>query len=189
MSDVQVTDIEQLKEEVSDLTGPLLNKYSGLDTEIKKREKKIEEIKEESRRKVETIRAEIKSLRDSRTYLRTIVRNIDPSLIPSQRNGKKPGPKSSKNGGKKKIGYSVETVQAIQVYLQTRKDELNNIHGDASGFRPIDIYTREGFPLKSESAVNKVLADMHEGGVLHLDRWVRGRPHGDVKTGKFYKVV
>lgn len=173
---MSTTDVEQLKQEVGELTGPLLAKYNGLDSEIQKREKRIEEIKKE-----------MKELRDARAYLRTIVRNIDPNLIPPMvsKNGNKSGPKPK---AKKVTSISAETMQAIVVFFQTRSDELNDLH-PGGGFRPVDIYKREGFPLKSESAVNKVMRDLHETGILHLDRWVRGRPQPNLPTGKFYKVV
>ena len=171
-----VTDIEQLKTEVEGLVGPFFAKYNGLDAEIKKREKKIEEIKQE-----------MKELRDARSYLRTIVRNINPELIPSiHKNGNGNGKKKTSN--KTTASVSPETIQAIIVFLQSRKEELNDLH-PGGGFRPVDIYKREGFPLKSESAVNKVLRELHETGILHLDRWVRGRPQPGLPTGKFYKVV
>ena len=107
MSEVQTTDIEQLKEEVGELVGPFFAKYNGLDAEIKKREKKIEEIKQE-----------MKELRDARSYLRTIVRNINPDLIPSIH-------KNSNGNGKKKGGwqkgkksFGSESIQKMTVIVQ-----------------------------------------------------------------------
>jgi len=174
---VIITDVEQLKMEVGELVGPFFDKYQGLDQEIKKREARIEEIKKE-----------IVDLRGARSYLRTIVRNINPDLIPAIHNGN--------NGSKKKGGwqrgkksFGAESIQATTVWLQSRKDELNAMH-DGAGFRPIDVYSREDWSiLKSDSAVSALLGHLHDGGILHLNKWVRGKPFPDKPTGKFYKVV
>ena len=168
-----ITDVEQLKQDVSELVGPFFDKYNGLDEEIKKREAKIEEVKKE-----------IVELRAARSYLRTIVRNINPDLIPPLHSGR------NGNGKKKTESQHIapETKQAIVVWFQSRRDELNGLN-PGGGFRPVDIYTREGFPLKSESAINKVMRDLHDEGILHLDRWIRGLSYPNKPTGKFYKVV
>jgi uncharacterized protein YdcH (DUF465 family) len=175
MSTTEVS-VEQLKTEVEALVGPFFDKYNGLDKEIKKREARIEEIKKE-----------IVDLRGARSYLRTIVRNINPELIPPMHAGR------NGNNGKKrkkgKTGFSVETKQAIVVWLQARREELNAMHDDL-GFRPTDLYAHENWTLlRSESAVNKVLRDLHDEGVLALNKWVRGLSYPHRPTGKFYKVV
>ena len=178
MSEVQTTDIDQLKEEVGELVGPFFAKYNGLDAEIKKREKKIEEIKQE-----------MKELRDARSYLRTIVRNINPDLIPSIH-------KNSNGNGKKKGGwqkgkksFGPESIEKMTVIVQGNKEELNAMN-DGEGFRPLDIYAREEWRvLKSDSAVGALMGHLHDTGILHLSKWVRGKPFPGKPTGKFYKVV
>lgn len=167
--------VERLKEEVGNLVGPFLDKYNSLDGEIKKREKRIEELKKE-----------ISELRGARSYLRTIVRNINPDLIPSiHKNGRGPGrPKKTSS----KVAFGAETREVTTIWLQTRKEDLNAMN-KGQGFRPSDLYGREGFPLRSTSGTNKLLIALHEGGVLHLSKWVKGKPYGEVLTGKFYKVV
>ena len=178
MSVLDVTDIDQLKEEVGQLVGPFFDKYTGLDGEIKKREQKIEDIKKE-----------ITELRAQRSYLRTIVRNINPDLIPSIHTGNGNGKKKKGGWQRGKKSFGQESIQAMTVIVQSNKEELNAMN-DGEGFRPLDIYARDEWRvLKSDSAVGALMGHLHETGILHLSKWVRGKPFPGKPTGKFYKVV
>jgi hypothetical protein len=197
-----VTDVDQLRVEVGELVTPFFDRYTGLDAEVKKREEKIEEITKQHAKRIEAIRQEreaaiaevkkeIAGLRDARSYLRNIVRGINPDLIPPMHNGnhgsRNGKPKKKKSG---KTGFSVEKRQETIAWVQSRRDELNAMN-DAQGFRPTDIeHHPEWNILKSSSAVNKVFIQLHEDfGIVSLNKWVRGRPYGDQLTGKFYKVI
>jgi hypothetical protein len=204
MAVIESSSVEQLKAEVGEFVTPFFDRYTGLDAEVKKHEARIDDITKEYATKINALRKErdaaidevkkeIGGLRDARSYLRTIVRNINPELIPPMHNGNH----GKRNGKKKKGGwqkgqksYGVETIQAATAWVQSRREELNAMN-NGEGFRPIDVYSREDWNiLKSDSAVGQLIGHLHQGlGVLALNKWVRGKATAGRPTGKFYKVI
>ena len=147
---------------------------------------------------LETAESLVVQLRAQRSELTKMIRGIDKDAAPSlyankKPNGKKPaGPLKGRVLGPNKEARA--RMDALTDYVQANRDELNA----DGGFRAIDLEKRADFqaefPIfistsKGGSPLSKYLDRLYQGGILHLDRWVRGQDYEHRPAGKFYKVV
>jgi hypothetical protein len=152
--------LAQMQEEVTRLTQPLLDQYNGLDGEIKKRER------------------EIVSMRKARTQMRTMIRAINPELIPVNGKPKKKGVEGAPSG---------ERLDAFTDWLRENADEIDARGGvHASGLRNDKGGTEwPTYPqdlIGHQSGISKALQVLHDRGIVRLDHVGNG-------GAKFFKVV
>lgn len=149
----------QMQEEVARLTQPLLDQYNALDAEIKKYE------------------ARVSAMRRARTSMRTMIRAINPELIPV--NGKKSG----KNPGNQ---VSAKRLASFEQWLREHSEEIDAAGGVyASGLVSAKgkiVWPGYDADLRHQSAISKALATLHDRGVLRLDHLGNG-------GAKYFKVV
>jgi hypothetical protein len=119
---------------------------------------------------------ELDELRKIRTRLQTMLRAADPTLAPSK-------PKATKS----KAPASEEKMESLTRWLQERAATLNENGGFS--IATLEEYADELAQFGQMVTVAKMLPVLHERGVLHLDRYVQGRPTAGRPVGKFYKVV
>lgn len=138
---------ERLDKDLRAITAPLMEQLKDIDGEIAGMVKELSE------------------LRAHRTKLVTIVRSIDPELVP-----KKVYPAKSKS----LVPVSEDMVQSVFDWLQ------KNLNGDE--FYASGLMAREDFGLTSASQLSKAINVLHERGQIRLVRSGTG-------GSKHYKVV
>lgn len=143
--------VTEVEEQIQAVARPLYERLLDLDREIGTRE------------------IELGRLKTARTQLRNVVKGIAPELLPEQEKPKK----RDTNDWKPKA----ESVSAMQEFLLTHYDELNGDGFHAAGLTA--QYPKE-LPV-AYSSIHKVLAALHEQGVIRLDRTGTG-------GAKFYKL-
>lgn len=144
------THVERLDQELAEITQPLVNHLHEVEVEIEQAKRQLAEL---------TI---------ARRRLTAIVRGINPELAPT------------KSNGKAKAGISQTRLDALAVWVQERRDELNG----NSGFSAGELFDNGQIAhiIKARSGVNIALRVLHDQGVIRLD-------HVAKNNARYFKVV
>jgi hypothetical protein len=175
--------LTRLEEAMSNLIGPLQEQLAEVNRAIERKEQERDAA-------AARFGAELAEIREARRAITNTLRGINPDLAPSlyKKNGKKKSAKKEQ-GTSRHGALGQEKLDRLRDFLQEHRDELNVEGGFKAGM------LAERYPeidaLASRAALQKALSDLHEQGILHLDRWVKGRATADgTKTpGKFFKVA
>ena len=125
------------------------------------------------------LQREIEEVRSRRSVLTKTIRAIDKDAAPSLYR------KTPKRAQPSNVAHK-KRLDDLTEWLQAHRDELNG----NGGFRRSDLLAHKDFTITRQGkSLTRYLAELHDLGVLHLDRFVRGASGGGHKAGKFYKVV